>query len=228
MHNFIGSIAVLISLVAATAGAVTGLIAGRRQSVQGLRWTQLATYIFSVGMIVANLVMVRALLVRDFSVPYVAQVGSHSTPTWVTIVSLWSSLEGSILFWGFILGLYCIAFTYTLRDRYREFMPYALGTILAVCAFFALLIAGPANPFQNFLLPAPHVPTDGPGPNPLLQNHLLMIIHPPMLYLGYVGMTIPFGIAIAALLRGKISEGWLKPLRRWTMIPWTFCRSASF
>ncbi|MEM6732756.1 MAG: cytochrome c-type biogenesis CcmF C-terminal domain-containing protein, partial [Myxococcota bacterium] len=66
------------------------------------------------------------------------------------------------------------------------------------------------------------VPPDGPGPNPLLQNHILMVIHPPSLYLGYVGMTVPFGIACAALLRGRLSEGWLKPLRRWTMIPWMF------
>src|SRR5205823_2637656 len=125
--------------------------------------------------------------------------------------------EGSILFWGAILAAYVAAFTFTLRDRYREYMPYALGTILAVCVFFAFLIAGPANPF----LPVDPI-DDGPGPNPLLQTHVLMVVHPPMLYLGYVGMTIPFGIAVAALLRGSLSDGWLKPLRRWTMIPWTF------
>jgi cytochrome c-type biogenesis protein CcmF len=222
MHNILGSIAVLVGLGAAGFGSIAGMLAGRRQSRVGLRWTETSVYVYAGSMVFANLVMVRALLVRDFSVPYVAQVGSHATPTWVTIVSLWSSLEGSILFWGLILGLYAAGFTWSLRGRYREFMPYALGVILMVCAFFTLLIAGPANPFQNGLLPAPPVPSDGPGPNALLQNHVLMIIHPPMLYAGYVGMTIPFGIAIAALLRGKVSEGWLKPLRRWTMIPWMF------
>jgi cytochrome c-type biogenesis protein CcmF len=169
-------------------------------------------------MILANLVMINALLTNDFSVSYVAHVGSKETPRLFAIVSLWSSLEGSILFWGAILGVYVSSFSYLYRDRYREYMGYSLGTILGVCAFFALLLAAPANPF----LPVFPVPENGPGPNPLLQNHALMVVHPPTLYLGYVGMTIPFGIAVAALLRGKLTEGWLKPLRHWTMIAWTF------
>src|SRR6266849_2553510 len=88
-------------------------------------------------------------------------------------------------------------------------MPFAIGTWLSCGAFFSFLIAGPANPFLTVANP----PLDGPGPNPLLQNHLLMIIHPPMLYLGYVGMTIPFGFAIAALLRGRLGQSFLRPLR---------------
>ncbi|MEL6338475.1 MAG: heme lyase CcmF/NrfE family subunit [Myxococcota bacterium] len=218
MNAILGQGCVLLGLVAATFGSVIGLTGGALQNVRMLRWTRVAVYVFAAAMVLANLVMIRALLQHDFSVSYVAQVGSRSTPTWVTVVSLWSSLEGSILFWGAILGLYLAAFTYFNRDRYREYMAYALGIMLVVGAFFALLIAGPAIPFVH-LDPAP---PDGPGPNPLLQNHILMVIHPPSLYLGYVGMTVPFGIACAALLRGRLSEGWLKPLRRWTMIPWTF------
>jgi len=90
--------------------------------------------------------------------------------------------------------------------------------MLAVGVFFSFLIAGPANPFGR----VSPVPPDGPGPNPLLQNHVLMVIHPPMLYLGYVGMVVPFGIAVAALLRGQLGDGWMAVLRRWTLIPWTF------
>ncbi|MEM6533217.1 MAG: heme lyase CcmF/NrfE family subunit [Myxococcota bacterium] len=218
MHAYLGQGLILAGLAAATFGSLTGMVGGVKQNVKLLRWTRLAVYVFATTMIVANLVMVRALLAHDFSVQYVAQVGSRSTPTWVTVVSLWSSLEGSILFWGAVLGVYLAAFAYFNRDRYREYMAYALGVMLMVGVFFAVLIAGPANPF-GYLSPAP---SDGPGPNPLLQNHILMVIHPPSLYLGYVGMTVPFGIACAALLRGRLSEGWLKPLRRWTMIPWTF------
>lgn len=218
MHAYLGQGLILGGLGAAAFGTLTGFVGGAKQNVKLLSWTRIAVYVFAVTMVLANLVMVRALLANDFSVQYVAQVGSRSTPTWVTVVSLWSSLEGSILFWGAILGLYLAAFTYFNRDRYREYMAYALGVMLAVGVFFAVLIAGPANPF-GYLNPAP---PDGPGPNPLLQNHILMVIHPPSLYLGYVGMTVPFGIACAALLRGRLSEGWLKPLRRWTMIPWTF------
>lgn len=218
MNATLGHGLVLLGLAAAAFGTITGLVGGAKQNVKMLQWTRLAVYVFAAAMVAANLVMVRALLTHDFSVSYVAQVGSLSTPTWVTIVSLWSSLEGSILLWGAVLGAYLAAFTWFNRDRYREYMAYALGVMLAVGVFFSMLIAGPATPFE-LLDPAP---SNGPGPNPLLQNHILMVIHPPSLYLGYVGMTVPFGIACAALLRGRLSEGWLKPLRRWTMIPWTF------
>lgn len=227
-HGRLGQAFILIGLAAAAFGAVVGFMAGYRRSLAGLQWTQTAVYVFAGAMLLANLTMVRALLTHDFSVSYVARVGSTATPTWVTVVSLWSSLEGSILFWGVILGGYVAAFAWTLRDRYREYMPYALGTGLAISTFFAFLIAGPANPFVHTCVAEAAAcaggvpPTEGPGPNPLLQNHILMVAHPPLLYLGYVGMTIPFSIAVAALLRGKLGDGWLKPLRRWTLIPWMF------
>lgn len=218
MNVFLGSALILVGVAAAAFGALTGFVSGRRRSLRGLAWTETATYVFAGAMLLANLVMVRALVSHDFSVSYVAQVGSRATPLHITIVSLWSSLEGSILFWGAILGLYLAAFVFFNRDRYRDFMAYALGTALVVATFFALLLAGPADPFRT----VSPVPADGPGPNPLLQNHPLMIIHPPMLYLGYVGMSIPFAVAIAALLRARMTDGWLKVLRRWTMVPWIF------
>lgn len=218
VNGFLGHALVLIGLASAAFGSIMGFVSGRQRSTLALRWAERAAYGFAACMVAANAIMVAALLQHDFAVSYVAQVGSRSTPTLFTIVSLWSSLEGSILFWGLILAVYVSAFARAHRDRQRDYMGYALGVVLAVSAFFAMLIAGPANPF----LPISPVPADGPGPNPLLQNHLLMIIHPPMLYCGYVGMTIPFGIAIAALLRGQLSDGWLKTLRRWTMVPWTF------
>ncbi len=140
------------------------------------------------------------------------------TPLWVTIVSLWSSLEGSILFWGFVLGIYIAAATYLTRKDHEEYMAYSIATWLGCASFFSFLIAGPANPFLSVAMP----PTDGPGPNPLLQNHVLMIIHPPFLYLGYVGMTIPFGFATAALLRGRLGLAFLKPMRTALMLPWIF------
>ncbi|MCP3167133.1 heme lyase CcmF/NrfE family subunit [Myxococcus qinghaiensis] len=218
MNGSIGYGLVLGGLAFATFGALVGLVTGLRRSEAGFPWVMRAVWGFAGCMVAANLVMVYALITHDFSVKYVAQVGSRDTPLLYTVVSLWSALEGSILFWGLIMGAYIAAFAWMHRREHARYMQLALGTMLAVGVFFAFLIAGPANPWGA----VSPVPADGPGPNPLLQNHILMVIHPPFLYLGYVGMTVPFGVAVAGLLRGEIGEAWMAPLRRWTLVAWLF------
>ncbi len=215
----VGLVLVLMALMTAAIGAPVGFVAGATRSSEGLRWARRLAYLFAIFMLLANLTMEIALLTHDFSVSYVASVGSLATPVHITIVSLWSSLEGSILFWGLILGGFAAAVAYLQRQGHEDYLGYTLGTIFAVGLFFSFLIAGPANPFKPTPLP---IPTDGPGPNPLLQNHVLMIIHPPMLYLGYVGMTVPFAMAVAALLRGQLGPTWLRPLRNWLLVPTSF------
>src|SRR6266849_7231190 len=218
MTAALGRFLILASVFVSAAGSMIAFSAGRKNSADGLRVAQKFAYGFAALMALATLVMEYALLTHDFSVGYVAQVGSREVPTWVTIVSLWSSLEGSILFWGLILGIYIAGATFLTRNEHSEYMGYAIGTWLSCAAFFSFLIASPANPFLTIPVP----PLDGPGPNPLLQNHLLMIIHPPCLYLGYVGMTIPFGLATAALMRGRLGLSFLRPLRAALMLPWIF------
>lgn len=214
----LGRSLILASLLVSTTGAMLGFAAGKKRSAEGAVWTRRFAYLFFACMTLATLTMEYALITHDFSVSYVAQVGSRAVPVWVTIVSLWSSLEGSILFWGFVLGVYIAIATFLTRNEHNEYMPFAIGTWLACASFFSFLIAGPANPFVNLTNP----PLDGPGPNPLLQNHVLMIIHPPFLYLGYVGMTIPFGLATAALMRGRLGLSFLRPIRAALMVPWIF------
>ncbi|MCU1347599.1 MAG: Cytochrome c heme lyase subunit CcmF, partial [Acidobacteria bacterium] len=218
MTATLGRFLILASLLISTVGAIVGYASGRGRSAQGLRLAQRFAYAYGALMLAATLVMEYALLTHDFSVGYVAQVGSRLVPTWVSIVSLWSSLEGSILFWGLILGIYIAGATWLTRSEHADYMGYAIGTWLACATFFSFLIAGPANPFLTVANP----PLDGPGPNALLQNHALMIIHPPFLYLGYVGMTIPFGLACAALLRGRLGHDFLRPLRASLLLPWIF------
>lgn len=214
----LGRLLILVSLFVATTGSVLGYASGAKHSTDGLRWTRRFAYAFAALMILATFVMEYALLTHNFSVSYVAHVGSRAVPVWVTIVSLWSSLEGSILFWGFVLGIYVAVATRLTRAGNDEHMPYAIATWLACGSFFSFLIAGPANPFLT-MSPAP---LEGPGPNPLLQNHILMVAHPPMLYLGYVGMTIPFGLAAAALLRGRLGLSLLRPIRNSLLLSWIF------
>ncbi len=218
MISTLGKALILASVVAATAGAFGGIAAGRSGSASARRWTWRLAYLFAFLMLAANALMEYALIAKDFSISYAAQVGSRGVPGWVAAVSLWSSLDGSILFWGAILGLFIALVAWFNRDNPAPSLPYAIGTMMAVGVFFAFLIAGPADPFKP-VFPAP---PDGPGPNPLLQNHLLMVIHPPMLYAGYVGMVAPFGLAVGGLLAGSLGRDLLKPLRTWLLVTWGF------
>ncbi len=216
MISMLGRVALLIALAACTMGVITGVAAGLRRSEEALRWTRLLAYVFGGATALAVVLMEYALLTHDFSVSYVAQVGSRASPAWVSVVSLWSSLEGSILLWAFILAAFTALFAYKTRDRFPDQTPWALTVLLGVGVFFSFLVASVAHPFT----PVSPVPPDGPGPNPLLQNHILMVIHPPALYGGYVGMSVPFAMACAALLSGKLDAAWMRALRRWTLIPW--------
>ena len=219
MISQLGQGLVLLALLTCAVGAPVGYLSGVYRSDIGLAWSRRLALIFAALMFLAALVMEWALITHDFSVSYVASVGSRSTPLHITIVSLWSSLEGSILFWGLVLGIFTAALSILQRRGHKDYLAYTLGTLFSIGLFFSFLIAGPANPFSPT---PPPVPTDGPGPNPLLQNHLLMIIHPPMLYLGYVGMSVPFAMAVAALLRGQLGATWLLPLRNWLLVPTAF------
>ncbi len=218
MISILGRSMVLIALAVSVLGAFAGIAGGMKRSEQAWKWSRIAAYVAAFAMTAAIGLMEYALITHDFSVSYVAKVGSTTTPLWVTIVSLWSSLEGSILLWAFVLSGYIAAFAYMTKGKYVEHSSYAIGTSLSIAVFFTFLVAGVADPFVAMET----VPTDGPGPNPLLQNHILMVIHPPALYLGYVGMAVPFGMGVASLLAGKIGAAWSVALRRWILLPWGF------
>ena len=219
MNAALGTAGVILGVVGSL-GAIFTLIMG----LQSRRPTLLAmsrTYAFMVlgGAVLAFVAMQRALITRDFSLEYVANNGSHATPALYNFATLWSALEGSILLWGLVLAGFLVAVVIKFRDRLTDpLVAWALLTMFVVCLFFFGLMMGPANPFRTLANP----PLDGPGPNPLLQNHILMAFHPPMLYLGYVGFTVPFAFAIAALATGRLGEGWLVETRRWTLFAWMF------
>ncbi len=218
MIGQLGHLATLAAFFLSLAGVAIAIAAGTTQR-SGL-WTQARRAVAGVFVLAsaANLLMVYALVTRDFSVSYVAEVGSRSTPLFYTVVSLWSSLDGSLLFWGWVLAAYAFAVTYVYRHSYRRLMPYAAATFLAIGVFFWFLVTWPANPFASVF----PVPADGPGPNPLLQNHPFMALHPPLLYLGYVGMSVPFAFAMAALMSGELGADWVRASRRWTVAAWVF------
>jgi cytochrome c-type biogenesis protein CcmF len=216
--SFIGSASVMAALLGAAAVVVTGLWGGLRERHDLVDVSRWGVYFVFACMVVAVGTMEVALLTHDFSVEYVASVGSRETPAYYSAISLWSSLDGSILFWGLILAGYAALVARANRDDYPDLMPYVHAVTMVVGLFFFGLMVGPANPF-GVVDPAP---ANGPGPNPLLQNHPLMGLHPPLLYLGYVGLTIPFAFAVAALIRGNLGDRWIRATRRWTLAPWAF------
>ena len=165
-------------------------------------------------------IMEVALFQRDYTVSYVQRVGSEFTPALYNFAALWSALEGSILLWTMILVGYIYAVVRKFSKRGNdELLGWALVVLLAISAFFFAMLTGPANPFLQAEVP---LGFEGPGPNPLLQNHILVAFHPPMLYMGYVGFAVPFAFAIAALITGRVGEGWLVETRRWSVIAWGF------
>lgn len=162
--------------------------------------------------------MVISLLTHDFSVRYVAENNATTTPPFIGAISLWAALEGSILFWGLLATGWASLVLHRYRDRYRQLMPWVGATLATVNAFFFAVMTWPGNPFA---LTSP-MAAEGNGPNALLQNHPFMALHPPLLYLGYTGLAVPFAFGIAALATKRLDEEWLRIVRRWTLIPWTF------
>jgi cytochrome c-type biogenesis protein CcmF len=165
---------------------------------------------------VAALVLLAALARHDFSFSYVASHTSHELPLGYTLASFWSGQEGSLLLWLLVLtgmGSAAIALN---RRLVRSVLPWTVPIIAAIASFFALLLVFVASPFVTQVAPA-----DGAGMNPSLQNPY-MLAHPPLLYLGYVGLTVPFAFAMGALASGRADERWIVATRRWTLASWTF------
>ena len=215
----IGRAILLVGFLAAFFGAFAAAVGARRNDPKTLRLVPRFVVISTAMAVGAFAVMEWAMITRDFSLEYVQKVGSRATPPLYNFAAVWSALEGSILMWVLVLAGYVAAAAWWMRKRMNEpLVAWALAVMFAVLAFFFLISFGPANPF---VIGPPGV-TDGPGPNPLLQNHILVMFHPPILYLGYVGMTVPFAFAIAALITGKIEDGWLHLTRRWTVAAWGF------
>jgi cytochrome c-type biogenesis protein CcmF len=216
----VGTLAVALGFACTLMGVISLAMGIRSRQERILKSGRVYAAMALGAAFVAFLTMERALLAHDFSLRYVAENGSRATPPIYTFASLWGALEGSIILWTLVLSIFTVAVCVRFRDRITDpLVAWATLTMLAVGAFFFALMLGPANPFHVL---SGLVPADGQGPNPLLQDHPLMAIHPPFLYLGYVGFTVPFAFCVAALVTGRVGEGWLAVTRRWTLVAWGF------
>ncbi|MBI4530956.1 MAG: heme lyase CcmF/NrfE family subunit, partial [Candidatus Latescibacteria bacterium] len=178
-----------------------------------------AANLFFLLLTLTSFTLIYAIVTHDFSIRYVHDHSDRSTPLFYLISALWAGQEGSLLFWGWLLSIFTVVALSLNRNRTPNLLPYTVAVLTATNTFFILLNLAVADPFAQF--PDGFTPPDGHGMNPLLQ-HPAMVIHPPLLLAGYVGFTVPFAFALAALLTGHLGDTWIRTTRRWTILAWFF------
>ena len=174
-------------------------------------------YAITGCLIVASLALWKGLVSHDFNMEYVAAYTSRNLPSSYIFSAFWAGQKGSLLFWAVVLSLFASAAQLLTPRRFAYLMPYVAGVTAAVITFFVTVMIFAADPFERLAF----TPADGRGLNPQLQN-VGMVIHPPMLYLGYISITIPFAFAMAALLSRRLDTGWIHAIRKWTIVSWLF------
>jgi cytochrome c-type biogenesis protein CcmF len=219
LGHFVLFLALGLSLYAA-AGAVIGARTRREDWLASSRNAILAQFCLVT---LAIFLLEYALITSDFSLRYVANNSTRGSLVQYKIAGLWGSLEGSILLWAWLQSLFSALVVARYGDRHEAVMPYVQAVLQGIAAFFLLVMTFAVNPFT----PLVPVPPDGRGLNPLLEV-TDMLVHPLLLYLGYVGFSVPFAFAMAALITGRLTDEWLKYTRRWTVIAWLFLTGGIF
>jgi len=181
-----------------------------------------AVYSIWLLVTVASAILVYSLITGDYRMTYVAAHSNKSMPIAYKFAAWWGGQEGSLLFWAWLLSSYSAVVVFTNRKKFRDMMPYVISVLMATMTFFLILVTFVAHPFEVAAVGKGVTDLgDGQGLNPLLQ-YWTMVIHPPMLYLGYVGFVVPFAFAIGSLITKQPGEAWIHTTRRWTIITWAF------
>src|SRR5689334_1972625 len=206
-----GTLTLLIALVVATYSGVASVVGARRRSQRLLDSGRAAAYTVTGVLGLSSVAMIYAFVSGDYSIKYVQRYSDASSPLFYKITAYWGGLDGSILWWAFLLSVFSAIAIHTNRHRQKEILPYTIATLMVIIDFFK-------NPFDTFLT---GTPSAGQGLNPLLQN-AYMVTHPPSLYTGLVGLAIPYSFAMGALISGHLDDAWIAAVRRWTLISWFF------
>jgi cytochrome c-type biogenesis protein CcmF len=212
----LGIASVSLAFALAIYACIIGVIGAIRRDARLQTSARYAAIGVFMATTTAVAIMQVALLTDDFSVQYVAKASRIASPTWVKVVTMWAALEGSVLLWAWLLTGYTALLA--IRTPNTVLRPWVLSVMQGVQIFFLAVVTLVANPFT----PLPNPPLDGPGPNSLLQNHWMMAVHPVLLYLGYVGLTVPFAFAMAALITRRPGTEWMMQTRTWTLVGWGF------
>ena len=213
----LGTIALMIALAACLYGTVVPHLGVRTNNWNLIRSAQNASIISFFLIAIASGVLIHALMVSDFSIFYVWRNSSVDMPMFFKVTAFWGGLEGSLLFWILVQSFFAMIVAFRYQYSNREIIPYVIATLNGILCFLLVLLLGWSNPLD---LQAT-IPAEGRGLNPLLQ-HIAMVVHPPSLYLGFIGFSVPFAFAIAGMIRGKLDNEWVLTTRRWTLVSWYF------
>ncbi len=213
----LGQLALWLALLIGAWGTFVGFYGGIKQHPELIESARRATYAQCGVLIVASVGLIVALLNHDFNVAYVESYTSRNLPTVYVLSAFYGGQAGSMLFWAVVLAIFGALAQLLTSRKYDHLLPYVAGVTSAVILFFVATTLFAANPFERL----PFTPADGNGLNPQLQNPG-MVVHPPMLYLGYISITTPFAFAVAALVSNRLDVGWLHAIRKWTIVSWLF------
>lgn len=212
-----GSISIFLAFAVSVYAVIASVVGARYRNRDLVQSGEQAALAVCFLLIIASASLLHSLLNLDFSLKYVAMNTSSDLSPIYRITSLWAGQAGSLLLWCLILSIYTAVVVIKTKRQSRQLMPYVVATLSAVSAFFIFLIAFVESPFERL----PFVAVEGRGLNPILQNGY-MAIHPLTLYLGYVGVTVPFAFGMGALLSGKLDDEWIRQSRKWALLAWTF------
>lgn len=213
----VGHLILITALLIASFGVVVAFWGGQTRNVKLIASSFNAIYATLALVGAAAVILWYGLLGDHFELSYVWNHSEIALPNFYKFAALWGGQAGSLLFWVLILSGFATVVARQNRHKNQVLMPYVNGVLMITMVFFLTLLVFAANPFER----VGFVPADGQGLNPLLQNYW-MVIHPVMLYLGYVGLAVPFAFAAAALISRKLDNEWVRTVRRWTLIPWLF------
>ncbi len=213
----LGNIALWITLLLGVWGSVVGFVATKQRRPDLARSAERSIFAMLGLLVVASAGLMHALLTHDFNVEFVAAYTSRNLPVFYTWSAFYAGQKGSLLLWALVVSLFGTAALLVNRRKYPELTPIVASVVAIVITFFVATMLFSANPFERL----GYTPADGHGLNPQLQNPG-MVFHPPLLYLGYTSISVPFAFAVAALITGKLDTGWLHAIRKWTLLSWLF------
>ena len=213
----LGTITLMAAFAVCVYGTVVPHLGVRSNNWNLIRSAQNASILSFLLIAIASAALLQALVLSDFSLRYVWEHSSTDMPLFYKVSSFWGGLEGSLLFWVLVQSFFSMIVAFRYQYSNREIIPYVIATLNAILAFLLLLLIGWSNPLDLQGV----IPLEGRGLNPLLQ-HPAMAIHPPSLYLGFIGFSVPFAFAMGGLILGKMDNEWVLTTRRWTLTAWYF------